>query len=104
MSRKTSKERSLSITGDVKNIFKIITLYENDRPALDLHMTQKTEQFIPPGMEWDSVEHLLLACSTLKDELFKVTAPRRDEVTLCCRYTTLAWCKNHRERTSSLTT
>ena len=31
MSRKTAKERSLSITGGVKNIFKIVTLFEHDR-------------------------------------------------------------------------
>ena len=48
MSRKTSKERSLSITGDFKNIFKIITLYENDREALDAHIKEKTDKFIPP--------------------------------------------------------
>lgn len=84
LSKKTAKIKKYSITGNVKNISKIVTLYELDRDELRDDIEVEVDDKLNEN-EFDDIMELLEVCTVIRDDMIMIfdaclaeTKPRHD--------------------------
>ena len=73
ISRKTAQEQLFSITGKVKNILRIIQMFDNQPESLRDEIAVQFNDWLHDGEDWESLEELLQVCTDLKEDLIKVS-------------------------------
>jgi len=66
----TAKEKQQSLSGNVKNISKLVTLFDTNEDIVRQQIESEYEEKLPLEKEdWEDVDSLLLVCSELKDDM-----------------------------------
>ena len=65
ISRKTAQEQLFSITGKVKNILRIVSMFDNQRESLEDEVTVQFNDWLHDDEDWEALEELLQVCTDL---------------------------------------
>ena len=96
ISRKTAQERLYSITGNVKNILRIIQMFDNQPESFQDEITVQFMNRLHEGEDWENLEELLLVCTALKEDLIKVSFFLAYRYLLFIRHSTRVSFRTHR--------